>query len=140
MSGGDFFLDTNVVVYAFHSKDSAKQKAAGKLLETARDGKGYLSFQVVQEFVNLATRKFNPLPPVSEVRQVVEDILLPLCRAMPSCTHYLDALDTHRLTRFAWYDCLILQAAVDARCGTLYSEDFKDGFHYRGVTIVNPFR
>ncbi len=140
MSAGEFFLDTNVIVYALHPKDSSKQKAAARLLEKAHKGKGSISFQVVQEFVNLATRKFKPAPPVSEVRQVVEDLLLPICRSNPSSAYYLDALDTHRLTKLSWYDCLILQAAVDARCETLYSEDFQDGFHFRGVTIVNPFR
>jgi predicted nucleic acid-binding protein len=139
MSAGEFFLDTNVIVYALNPKDSSKQKAAAKLLEKAHAGKGYISLQVVQEFVNLATRKFQPAPPVPEVRQVVEDILLPLCRAIPSPAFLLDALDTHRLTKLSWYDCLILQAAVDAGCGTLYSEDFQDGFHFRGVTIRNPF-
>jgi predicted nucleic acid-binding protein len=139
MSAGEFFLDTSIIVYALNSKDSAKQKAATKLLEKALQGKGYISYQVVQEFVNLATRKFQPPPPVPEIRQVVEDLLLPLCRVQPSHSHYLDAIDTHRLTKFSWYDCLILQAAVDAGCETLYSEDFQDGFHFRGVTIRNPF-
>ncbi len=139
MSAGEFFLDTNIVVYALNPKDSTKQKTAAKLLEKAHQGKGCISFQVVQEFINLATRKFQPAPPVPEIRQVVEDLLLPICRVQPSSAYLLDALDTHRLTKLSWYDCLILQAAVGAGWETLYSVDFQDGFHFRGVTLRNPF-
>ena len=140
MSGSGFFLDTDVVVYAFHPEASLRQKVAGGLMEKAQRGKGILSFQVVQEFINLALRKFKPAPPVPEIRKVVEDILLPLCKVLPNPSFYLDALDTQQLTKLSWHDSLILHAAAEARCDTLYSEDLQDGFRYRGVTVVNPFR
>ena len=140
MRGGDFFLDTNVVAYAFDPREPDKRETATELMERAENGRGCISFQVVQEFINVAQNKFRPILPAEELRLVIQDILIPICRVFPGSDFYLDALDTQQLTRFSWYDCLILQAAVNARCDTLYSEDFQDGFQYRGLTVKNPFK
>jgi predicted nucleic acid-binding protein len=35
---------------------------------------------------------------------------------------------------------MILQAAFDARCRVLYSEDMQDGFKFFDLTVKNPFR
>ena len=140
MSAGDFFLDTNILVYAFHSDSTAKQKIAGELVNKAAQGKGCISFQVVQEFINLALKKFRPTPPIDEIKLVMKDILLPICKVTSNAGFYHDALDVHHFTRLSWYDSLILQAAVETGCKTLYSEDLQDGFKYHGVTVVNPFR
>ena len=40
---------------------------------------------------------------------------------------------------FQTYDAIILAAAAEADCDTLYSEDMQHGFVWRGVEIVNPF-
>jgi len=37
------------------------------------------------------------------------------------------------------FDAVILAAAVEARCDLLLSEDFHDGFAWRGVVVTNPF-
>jgi predicted nucleic acid-binding protein len=140
MRGGSFFLDTNIIVYALQSDSPEKMKIADELMTKAAQGKGVISFQVVQEFVNLALSKFRPTPPVEEIQQLVQDVLLPLCKVVPNPAFYLEALITQRVTRYSWYDCLILQAAVESGCDTLYSEDFQNGFRYRGVTVKNPFR
>ena len=39
----------------------------------------------------------------------------------------------------AFYDALILAAAIEAGCETLYSEDFQHGRRFGDCTIVNPF-
>ena len=41
---------------------------------------------------------------------------------------------------FGFYDSLIVAAALDAGCKTLYSEDLQHGQRVEGVTIINPFR
>ncbi len=38
------------------------------------------------------------------------------------------------------YDSLIVAAALDAGCKTLYSEDLQHGQQIEGVTVTNPFR
>jgi len=42
--------------------------------------------------------------------------------------------------RFSFYDSLIVAAALDAGCKTLYSEDLQQGQRIDGLTIQNPFR
>jgi predicted nucleic acid-binding protein len=37
------------------------------------------------------------------------------------------------------YDSLVIAAALEARCNTLFSEDMNDGQTIEGLTIRNPF-
>jgi len=37
------------------------------------------------------------------------------------------------------WDALILSVAADNRCRLLLSEDWQNGYIWRGVTVVNPF-
>ena len=54
-----FFLDTNIFVYTFDAHAPAKAKKAGQLIRRAADtGEGIISYQVVQEFFNVAFRRF----------------------------------------------------------------------------------
>jgi predicted nucleic acid-binding protein len=39
----------------------------------------------------------------------------------------------------AFYDALIVAAARDAGCATLYSEDLQHGRRFGDLTVVNPF-
>ncbi|MBV8802902.1 MAG: hypothetical protein JO131_08090 [Gammaproteobacteria bacterium] len=55
----NFFLDTNIFVYSFDSCDKAKQKISMHLINQALDSQhGMISYQVIQEFLNAAIRKF----------------------------------------------------------------------------------
>jgi predicted nucleic acid-binding protein len=54
------FLDTNVFVYALSKSVPSKQVIASRLVKEAiESGKGIISFQVVQEFFNVAFRRFT---------------------------------------------------------------------------------
>lgn len=48
----------------------------------------------------------------------------------------LDLASDHQLQ--IW-DSLIVNAAADAGCTLLLSEDMQSGFSWRGVTVINPF-
>jgi predicted nucleic acid-binding protein len=52
---------------------------------------------------------------------------------------FSDAIEIRARYRLAWYDSLIVAAAVEAECGVLYSEDLKHGMEINGVRIENPF-
>lgn len=41
--------------------------------------------------------------------------------------------------RLAWYDSLILAAALESRCTILYSEDFQHEQRFGDLRIKNPF-
>jgi predicted nucleic acid-binding protein len=136
-----YFIDTNVIVYSFDKESPGKQEKARSIMERAiTTGKGVISFQVIQEFLNVATRKFkNPMTTV-DARQFLDDVLLPLCDVFPSDQFYRGTLEIQERTGYSLYDSMILQAALDARCRALYTEDLQDGFKFFDVTVINPFR
>ena len=47
----------------------------------------------------------------------------------------LDLVAAHKLQ---FWDALILNAAADAGCALLLSEDMAAGFSWRGTTVVDP--
>jgi predicted nucleic acid-binding protein len=50
------------------------------------------------------------------------------------------ALKIARKHGYNIYDALVIAAALEAGCATLYSEDFRDGQTMEGhLTIRNPF-
>lgn len=54
-----FFLDTNVLICSFDIESRIKQKRACDLIDAALTAhQGVISYQVVQEFLNAAIRKF----------------------------------------------------------------------------------
>jgi predicted nucleic acid-binding protein len=137
---GRFFLDTNILVYSFDDVDVAKQQIAQALIEHALTSRrGMVSTQVVQEFLNVALRRFSPSMTVQEAKTYLQRVLLPLCMHFPNSASYERALQLHLETGFAWYDALIVGAAVDSACTTLLSEDLQAGRNVRGTIIVNPF-
>jgi predicted nucleic acid-binding protein len=137
---GDFFLDTNILVYALDETSPAKQKIAAQLVrEAILSGRGVISIQVVQEFLNVALTKFKQPMTVEECRGHIRNVLEPLCAYFPSISTMDHSLRVTEETGYHLYDALIVTAAIESGCRTLYSEDLQHGRQLRGLTIVNPF-
>lgn len=126
------FLDTNVLVYAV-GEAGPKRDQAERL--TAR-GDNVVSDQIIAEFVNACLRK-RILPP-DETRKAAR-LYLGQFSVVPNGTTVL-TLALHERHGFQWWDALVVAAAVEAGCATLYSEDMQDGQVVGGTRIVNPFR
>jgi predicted nucleic acid-binding protein len=134
MSGKAFF-DTNVLIYAALRND-ARSERAEELLAAG----GRISVQVLNEFVSVARRKHQM--PWGALRTALRWIRI-LCPSPVPLT-----IDTHEAAvriaeqyGYRIYDSLIMAAALEAKCKTLYSEDLQDGQVIDGrVTIQNPFR
>jgi len=137
---GKFFLDTNILVYTFDATAPAKQQIARELVSTALTlQQGMISYQVVQEFLNVATRKFSvPLTP-ADANIYLDKVLTPLCELFPSMSYYSKALGISDRWGFSLYDSLIITAALETGCDTLYTEDLQHGQSIQGLTITNPF-
>jgi len=57
---GKYFLDTNIIVYSFDKTEPVKQATAKELIKDALSlNKGIVSYQVIQEFANVALQKFS---------------------------------------------------------------------------------
>jgi predicted nucleic acid-binding protein len=137
---GRFFLDTNLFVYTFDDTVPAKAKKAAQLIRRAADtGEGIISYQVVQEFFNVALRRFAQPMSAAEAEQYLVTVLRPLLAVHSSPAHYFAALRIAGKHRISWYDSLIVAAALEGQCEKLYSEDFQHGRKIEGVQIENPF-
>src|SRR5690242_13670558 len=99
-----FFLDTNIFAYSFDITAPAKARKAGQLIRTAADtGQGIVSFQVVQEFFNLALRRFVKPMTSAEAEQYLITVFRPLLAVHSSPSLYLEALRISERYRFGWY-------------------------------------
>ena len=128
-----------IFVYLFDETDDDKRERAERLVQQALENEtGCISYQVVQETINVITRKLNATP--EKARQILERVLIPLWRVNPTRTLYQRGLDLQTRYRLSFYDSLIVASALAAGCKTLYSEDMQHGQHIEGVSITNPFR
>jgi predicted nucleic acid-binding protein len=137
---GRFFLDTNIFAYAFDVKAPAKARRASQLIRQAADtGKGIVSYQVVQEFFNVAFRRFQHPMNAAEAEQYLITVFRPLLAIHSSSALYAEGLRIAGKYRLSWYDCLIVAAALQGECSVLYSEDLQHGQKIEDLRIENPF-
>jgi predicted nucleic acid-binding protein len=135
-----FFLDTNIFVYTFNNKAPAKAKKASQLIRRAVDtGEGIVSYQVVQEFFNVALRRFSRPMNTVEAEQYFTTVFRPLLAIHSSPAIYGNALRIAGKHRFSWYDAIIVACALEGQCKSLYSEDLQHGREIEGLRIENPF-
>ncbi|NOY69082.1 MAG: PIN domain-containing protein [Deltaproteobacteria bacterium] len=134
-----YFLDTNIIVYSFDPNISDKQCVARRLIHSALTGSGCISYQVVQEFMNVATRKFKTPLSIQDCKIYLNDVLAPLCEIFPGIEFFSYALQIRERWQFSFYDSLIVAAALQANCTILYTEDLQHGQLINGLTITNPF-
>ncbi len=135
-----FFLDTNIFVYSFDRGAEAKSRRAAQLIKSALDSqKGTISYQVVQEFFNVALKRFEPLLKTEEAEQYFAIVFRPLLGIHSSPALYLEALHVRSRYRLSWYDALIVASAIQAQCGRLLTEDLQHGRQIGNLRIENPF-
>jgi len=136
-----FFLDTNVFVYKFDTRAPAKTKRASELIRIAVATKrGVVSYQVVQEFFNLALTRFAKPFTIGEAEDYLAATFNPLLAVHSSPRLFLQALQIQSQHHFSWSDALIVAAAQQANCSILYTEDMQHGQRIGELRIENPFR
>jgi predicted nucleic acid-binding protein len=131
---GPFFLDSNVLLYASLQPDPRSEAARALLAR-----RGIISVQVLNEFANVAARKLRrPWREVTDALAAIRALCpppLPLTLAI-----HESGIAIANRTRYQFYDALIIAAALEAGCATLFSEDLHDGQMIDGrLTIRNPF-
>ena len=127
------FLDTNILVYAFSSNDPRSERA-DSLLKAG----GAISVQVLNEFVNVQRRKerreWDEIEDALGILTVLLDPPLSLTVELHQA-----AISLSRRYGFSIYDALIVAAAQQLGCTTLYTEDLQHGQSIERLTIRNPF-
>ena len=129
------FFDTNVLLYTIGQHDERTPVAEALL---ARGG--VISVQVLNELASVAHRKLQM--PWPEVTEALDAIRMLCTSALPiTAEMHDDALRLAGQHGFHIYDALIVAAALEANCATLYTEDMQSGQVIDGrLTIHNPFK
>lgn len=139
MSGRKFF-DSNLLVYAFGPFDENKSVTARDLIvDCATSESGVISYQVVQEFLNVAFKKFQPQATPERASEYLAEVVASFEILPWSMSLVESALFIKQQYQFSWYDCLIVAAAINSGCSTLYTEDLQAGQMIDELTVVNPF-
>ena len=127
------FLDSNVVLYLL-SDNQTKANCCEEIVEQG----GVISVQLLNECVNVMLKKLKMAQPeIDEFLAVIKSI----CDIVPLSVEVhegaLELLDRYQLS---WYDALIVSAAIESDCETLWSEDMHNGLVVnKTMTIRNPF-
>lgn len=128
------FLDTNVLLYAALQPDPRSDTARALLRHRC-----WISVQVLNEFANVASRKLHRSWP--EIDRALANVRILCAPPLPlTLAMHAAAVAIARRTGYAFYDALIIAAALEAGCATLFSEDLHDGQVIdEKLTIQNPF-
>jgi len=131
----EFFIDTNILLYAASSAKSEQHKRIKARELLAMEGGG-LSVQVQAEFYVNATTKFKQ--PHDKVVRILESLdSYPVLAVTESA--FWAALQIKDRYRLSYWDSAIIAAAVELGCHSVYSEDLNHGQSYAGVRVINPF-
>ena len=133
------FVDTNVIVYRFDTRDPRKQSRDVDwftLLWNRRSGR--VSFQVLQEAYAVLTRKRKPAMGTADAQRIVRGLA-----AWQPVTMDLRILERAWLLQerhlLSWWDALIVVAAQTCGCKVLLTEDLQHGYEFDEVRVVDPF-
>lgn len=131
------FFDTNVLVYSRDPDDAAKRAHARALIEKSIEEESFVvSTQVLVEFYATSVRR-RLLGPA----QALE--LVRFWGGHDTVPHTPDlvtrGLELHQAHSLSVWDGLIVQAALDARCDVLLSEDLQHGRRFGDLEVANPF-
>ena len=127
------FLDTNVILYLLD--DSPKVAIAEQLIASG----SIISVQVLNEALVNCIRKAGMS--WQEAGQFIDGVstLCPVVDMTPT-THKIGRALGERYG-LSVYDAMIVAAALENQCTTIYSEDMHHGLVVEGqLKIVNPFK
>ncbi len=128
-------VDTNVLVHLLDEELTPERRRAAQLLGTRL----VVSQPVISEFLNV-TRRLLKLPKGEILRRCNE--VFARCEIVPISYQTL-TFAARLLARydFQLFDAIIVAAALEAGCDTLYSADFQHNQLVEGrLRLLNPFR
>jgi predicted nucleic acid-binding protein len=130
-------IDSNILIYAEGTDDLVKRDVVVPLIGQIGRANIVLPMQAAGETLRWLIRK-GRLDRHAAVRKI--EWWLDQCETLPvSASAFRMACNLVERHNFQTWDAVILAASAEARAAILLSEDMQHGFHWSGVTIVNPF-
>ncbi|MGB3184259.1 MAG: PIN domain-containing protein [Ornithinimicrobium sp.] len=130
------FLDTNVIAYRFDGSEPQEQSRAHDMLGLDHDFA--ISTQVMLELHSVLTRKLRPRLSLTKARNAL-DLLADLTVVTADALLVRRAAVTCERHELSIWDAMIVQAAAEAGCEELWSEDVSADSSVLGVKVVDPF-
>jgi predicted nucleic acid-binding protein len=130
------FIDSNLFIYSYTDVLPEKQATARKLIEELPQI--FISTQVLNEFINIMLKKMKiPWDVITgNLQEIIENTQVKTISAQT----VLKACNIADKYNFSYYDSLIIAAALEVGCNTLYSEDMHHNQLIENkLKIVNPF-
>jgi len=132
-----YFIDTNIIVYANDARDKTKQaKALSVITGHMKAGTGVISTQVLQEYAHVALNKLNQKQDVI-LRQLLLLEELNVVQQTPALVRR--AVELRAIYQTSFWDACIVAAAEYTKCSVILSEDMNTGQFYSGIAMQNPF-
>lgn len=137
-----FFVDTNVLVYAFDESEKEKRIIASKVVEDITEGKeiGVISHQVLGELFTVLTKKIeNPLQ--KENAQIIVNGFIDSVhwRKVNYSVHTVSkAIESSIKEKTSFWDSLIAETMLENKVYLILTENTKH-FKFKHIKAKNPF-
>lgn len=129
------FIDTNILIYCYSTTESIKRN---KAIEISSNVNVFLSTQVLNEFVNVLSKKFklNWKSIAKSLNEVVHNYHI----VYNDVNTIKSACNVAAKYHYSFYDSLIISSALEADCHFLLSEDLQHNqLIDNKLRILNPF-
>lgn len=140
---GEFFVDSNVIIYAFDTADKKKHQAAKDLLTKCWTGKVKLivSTQNLSEFFVNVTHKISKPISESEAYEIVQSIVDSNCwiKIAPKAETIPKAIKLFIENKNGYWNALIAATMMENGIFTIITENTKDFAKIKEITAKNPF-
>ena len=131
-------FDTSILAYAEGVNNKAMQDQSLDLVKRLSATTVVLPVQVLGELFSLLVRKAGRTP--SDARNAVLHWRNAFNNLADTSAEVLLAAVDLAQSKVSFWDAVILSAAAESGCQMLLSEGMQDGFVWKGVTVINPFK
>ena len=129
------FIDTNIFLYAFSTKDLNKQTIAKKIVLLPY----CISTQIINETCSNFIKKLNFDEKM--IKAFISSAYNRYAILNFSETLFLTGSHIRLKYKYSYYDSLIIAAALESKCTILYSEDMQHKQIIENtLQIINPFK
>jgi predicted nucleic acid-binding protein len=136
---GKCFIDTNILVYAYDTSEPEKQQSALSILDSLMiPQRGYISTQVLSEFIVVVTKKIpNPLT-LEQAERSIHRLCQSLIVLQINEAIIIEALRGVKVHHLSFWDSMIWATAKLNQVGIVLCEDFSTNSVIEGIRFVNP--
>ena len=137
---GEFFVDSNILIYAYDRSQFEKKRRARALLDWLQSSDaGIISTQVLAEFFWVVTRKLKPRLSLADGYAQLEAHLRAWRVVEVSPAIVLEAARGAVAYQLPYWDAQVWATAKLNQIPKVLSEDFKHQGRIEGVEFLNPF-